>query len=92
MFYLIHYYIKLSKYKYKQFLNKYIMENKKEENDKKYILGSMNNIDGFIKNNDYRRAFVLLIMVLERLDDKQKNEFIDYYSKNIEGMGIFNSR
>jgi len=68
------------------------MENKKEENDKKYILGSMNNIDGFIKNNDYRRAFVLLIMVLERLDDKQKNEFIDYYSKNIEGMGIFNSR
>jgi hypothetical protein len=29
-------------------------------------------------------------MVLERLDDgAQKNEFIDYYSKNMEKMGIF---
>jgi len=58
------------------------MEKTKEENDKIYILGSIKNIDSFINNNDYKRAFGLLIAVLERLDDgTQKNEVIDYYSK-----------
>ena len=55
----------------------------KEENDKIYILGSIKNIDSFINKNEYRKAFGLLIAVLERLDDgNQKNEVIDYYSKN----------
>jgi hypothetical protein len=55
----------------------------KEENDKIYIIGSIKNIDSFINKNEYRRAFGLLIAVLERLDDgNQKNEVIDYYSKN----------
>jgi len=58
------------------------MEKTKEENDRLYILGSKKNIDSFINKDDYRRAFGLLIAVLERLDDgTQKNEFIDYYSK-----------
>ena len=58
------------------------MEKTKEENDKIYILGSKKNIDSFITKNDYRKAFGLLIAVLERLDDgNQKNEVIDYYSK-----------
>jgi hypothetical protein len=58
------------------------MEKTKEENDKIYILGSKKNIDSFINKNEYRKAFGLLIAVLERLDDgNQKNEFIDYYSK-----------
>ena len=58
------------------------MEKTKEENDKIYILGSIKNIDMFISKNEYRRAFGLLIAVLERLDDGiQKNEVIDYYSK-----------
>jgi hypothetical protein len=66
------------------------MEKTKEENDKIYISGSKQNIDSFINKNDYRKAFGLLILVLERLDDgAQKNEFIDYYSKNIEQFGIF---
>ena len=61
-----------------------------QENDEIYILGSRRNIDSFINKNEYRKAFGLLIMVLERLDDgNQKNEFIDYYSKNMEKMGIF---
>ena len=67
------------------------MEKTKEENDKIYILGSKKNIDSFIQNCEYRKAFGLLIMVLERLDDNQKNEFIDYYSKNMASMGIFNN-
>ena len=62
----------------------------KEENDKIYILGSIKNIDSFINKNEYRKAFGLLIAVLERLDDgNQKNEVIDYYSTNMENMGIF---
>ena len=65
------------------------MENTKEENDEIYILGSKKNIDSFINKKEYRKAFGLLIMVLERLDVNQKNEFIDYYSKNMEKMGIF---
>jgi len=67
------------------------MEKTKEENDKIYISGSKKNIDSFINNNQYRKAFGLLIMVLERLDDgNQKNEFIDYYSKKMmEDMSMF---
>ena len=58
------------------------MEKTKEENDKIYILCSIKNIDSFISKNEYRKAFGLLIAVLERLDDgNQKNEVIDYYSK-----------
>lgn len=65
------------------------MEKTKEENDKIYILGSRQNIDSFIHKNEYRKAFGLLISVLERLDDgAQKNDFIDYYSKNMVNMGI----
>ena len=65
------------------------MENTKEENDKRYILGSRQNIDSFINKNEYRKAFGLLILVLDRLDDKQKIEFIGYYIANMVNMGIF---
>ena len=65
------------------------MKKTKEEKDEIYILGSKQNIDGFINKKEYRKAFGLLILVLERLDDgNQKNEFIDYYSKNMEKFGI----
>ena len=68
-------------------------KNDKQENDKLYILGSIKNIDSFINKNEYRKAFGLLILVLERLDADQKNGLIDYYSKNLEPMGILrNSR
>ena len=65
------------------------MENTKEDDDKKYILGSRQNIDSFINKNEYRKAFGLLILVLDRLDDKQKIEFIGYYITNMVNMGIF---
>jgi hypothetical protein len=67
------------------------MENTKEENDKIYILDSKKNIDSYIHKNEYRKAFGLLILVLERLEDNQKNEFIDYYSKNMSKLGIFSN-
>jgi hypothetical protein len=67
------------------------MEQTKEDNDKIYMLGSQQNIDSFINKNEYRKAFGLLILVLERLDDNQKIEFIDYYSKNMQSFGVFNT-
>ena len=67
------------------------MESTKEENDKIYILDSKKNIDSYIHKNEYRKAFGLLILVLERLEDNQKNEFIDYYSKNMSKLGIFSN-
>jgi hypothetical protein len=50
--------------------------------DEKYISGSKKSINNFIHKHDYKRAFWLLILVLERLNDNQKKEFIDHYSKN----------
>jgi hypothetical protein len=67
------------------------MERTKEENDELYISESRKNIDDFINKHEFRKAFGLLILVLERLDDNQKNEFIDYYSKNMANMGIFDN-
>lgn len=65
------------------------MEKTREEKDEIYIIGSRQNIDSYINKHEYRKAFALLILVLERLDDgNQKNDFIDYYSKNMEKMGI----
>ena len=53
------------------------------ENVEKYISISKLNIDKFIRKNDYRKAFWLLILFLERLDGKEKADVIDYYSKKI---------
>ena len=58
------------------------------ENIEKYISGSKLNIDNFIRKNEYRKAFGLFILFLERLDDKEKAEVIDYYSKNMIDLGI----
>lgn len=54
------------------------------ENRELYIEISKKNIDDVINNyHDYKKAFRLLILVLERLNDSEKIEFIDYYSKNL---------
>jgi len=53
------------------------------ENVEKYISSSKLNIDNFIRKNEYRKAFWLLILFLERLDNKEKADVIDYYSKKI---------
>ena len=57
----------------------------------KYILDSKRNINNFLTTYEYRKAFGLLILVLERLDDKEKVDVIDYYSKNMKQLGIFNN-
>jgi hypothetical protein len=79
-------------FKHLYLINILSMDKSKEENAKIYILKSKQSIDTYINRNEFRKAFGLLILVLERLDENEKNEFIDYYSKNMANMGIFNNR
>jgi hypothetical protein len=59
------------------------------EDVEKYISASILNIDNYIRKNEYRKAFGLLILFLERLDGTEKAKVIDYYSKNMHPLGIF---
>jgi hypothetical protein len=61
------------------------------EDTEKYISVSKVNIDNYIRKNEYRKAFVLLILFLERLDGEEKTQVIDYYSKNMQQFGVFNN-
>jgi len=57
--------------------------NEYQSDNDKYISGSKQNINTYIYQGNYKKAFWLLILVLERLDESEKREFIDYYSKNL---------
>lgn len=59
------------------------------EDAEKYISGSIVNIDNYIRKNEYKKAFGLLILFLERLDGEEKAQVIDYYSKNMQQLGGF---
>ena len=59
------------------------------EDAEKYISSSKVNIDNYIRRNDYKKAFCLFILFLERLDGQEKTQVIDYYSKNMQQFGIF---
>ena len=61
------------------------------EDTEKYMSGSKVNIDNYIRKNEYRKAFGLLILFLERLDGEEKTQVIDYYSKNMQQFGVFNN-
>ena len=61
------------------------------EDTEKYISSSKVNIDNYIRKNEYRKAFGLLILFLERLDGEEKTQVIDYYSKNMQQFGVFNN-
>ena len=49
------------------------------QNIDKYISSSKKNIDKYLRTNKYDKAFGLLMAFLERLDDKDKLEVINYY-------------
>ena len=61
------------------------------EDVEKYISSSKVNIDNYIRKNEYRKAFGLLILFLERLDGEEKTQVIDYYSKNMQQLCVFNN-
>jgi len=57
-----------------------------ESNDTIYINLSKQKIDNAIYKNDFLKAFSLLIMVLDRLDNNQKVEFIHYYNSKLSDI------
>ena len=67
------------------------METNNDDEVDRYISTSKVNIDNYIRKNEYRKAFGLLILFLERLNDKEKKDVIEYYSKNMKQLGILHS-
>ena len=63
----------------------------RSEEAEKYISGSKLDIENHIRKNEYRKAFGRLILFLERLDDEEKTQVINYYSNNMFQLGIFNN-
>ena len=61
------------------------MEQLKEE---EYIIHSKHNIDDFIAKHEFRKAFELLILFLERLNHEEREYIINYYSNNMMNLGI----
>lgn len=55
----------------------------KDKQNELYIQLSKKNMNDAIYNADYKKAFILLIMVLDRLDAGEKVEFIEYYNNKI---------
>jgi hypothetical protein len=53
-----------------------------------YISSSIQNINKLISRNDYRKAFGLLILFLERLEEQDKKDVIQYYSIHLREMCI----
>lgn len=58
------------------------------ENNNCFINSSRKNIDDYIDKQEFRKAFGLLITVLERLEEKNRAQLIDYYSKSLTKFHI----
>lgn len=54
-----------------------------EKNKRDYMTDATKNIDRYIKNNDYKRAFSLFLLTIEKLDQQERQVFIDYYNLKI---------
>ena len=64
-------------------------EKTQEENNTLYIQDSKKKIDKYIYTNEYKKAFVLLLIVLERLENNEKIEFMDYYIKKLNSLFVY---
>ena len=58
------------------------MEITEDEDKMMYIYFSKKRIDEYLRENDYRMAFNYLIFVLEKLENEERKELIEYYRKN----------
>jgi hypothetical protein len=57
------------------------METPKDSNNNQFIQTAKISIDECLNKKDFKYAFLLLIYTLEKLDDNEKVEFINYYNK-----------
>ena len=53
-----------------------------------YISISKNSINAFMRKKEYHKAFGILILVIERLDEPDRVQFINYYSRNMQHLGV----
>ena len=51
-----------------------------------YISMSKNQINAFMRKKEYRQAFGMFILVIERLDEPDRGNFINYYSRNMQQL------
>ena len=51
-----------------------------------YISISKNRINAFMRKKEYHKAFGMLILVIERLDEPDRGNFINYYSRNMQQL------
>jgi hypothetical protein len=51
-----------------------------------YFQKSRTNIDDFIYNKQYNNAFALLILVLQKLNENEKKELVDYYADKLGSL------
>ena len=56
-----------------------------------YISISKNRINAFMRKKEYHKAFGMLILVIERLDEQERVQFIAYYSRNMQHLGVFDN-
>lgn len=59
------------------------METKEQENDRLYITLSKRNIDALLGKNECRKAFGLLVVFLDRLEEPQIKEVLTYYKHKV---------
>jgi hypothetical protein len=64
------------------------MEVTREEDRAIFIMGSKETINRYIEKNDCRSALRFFVLILSRLDNDEKKEFIEYYSKNMKKLGL----
>lgn len=65
------------------------MEKTQEKNNILYIQDSKKKIDKYMTTHEYKKAFFLLLIVVEKLENNEKLEFIDYYTKKLNSLFVF---
>lgn len=51
-----------------------------EKNRNNFISTATKNIDAYIKRADFKAAFTLFLLTMERLNHRERQEFIDFYT------------
>ena len=54
------------------------------------IIISCQKIDEYLLKKEYRKAFGILILELECLEDNEQKDLINYYNQNLRKLGIIN--
>lgn len=60
------------------------MNNKNNEDVKGYMESSKKAINHHLFHTNYMGAFCMFVMVIQRLEGNHRDEFIQYYSTNLE--------